>query len=175
MRIVPPSGVCTPASTFISVDLPAPFSPTMAWISPGRRSRSTPWSTSTPTKLLRIPSIARRGAAPSDIHPPSGGGRRQHRVGDAGGAQPVGEARQAVGLRARDCGVAVGHEGIKAVEVALGMPDRHDGVAGRARAEVRGVAPQLLGPLAAADPKRLRALLLEAHARALAGDLEVEV
>jgi hypothetical protein len=29
-RIAPPSGLTTPASAFIKVDLPAPFSPTIA-------------------------------------------------------------------------------------------------------------------------------------------------
>ena len=31
-----------PESTFISVDLPAPFSPSTPWISPASRRRSTP-------------------------------------------------------------------------------------------------------------------------------------
>ena len=35
MRISPSSGWYSPYSTFISVDLPAPFSPSNAWISPG--------------------------------------------------------------------------------------------------------------------------------------------
>src|SRR5262249_4020223 len=57
------SGACTPATTRISVDLPAPFSPTSPWISPARQSKSTPASACTPGKLLTIPSTARRGAA----------------------------------------------------------------------------------------------------------------
>src|SRR6185369_13668458 len=51
---------------FISVDFPAPFSPTRAWISPGFRSKETPSSASTPGKRLvmaRISSSA--GPAPS--------------------------------------------------------------------------------------------------------------
>ena len=39
--IVPEVSVTTPAITLVSVDLPAPFSPTSAWISPRRRSKST--------------------------------------------------------------------------------------------------------------------------------------
>src|ERR1700758_185689 len=35
MKNVPPSGVRTPDSIFARVDLPLPFSPTMAWTSPG--------------------------------------------------------------------------------------------------------------------------------------------
>ncbi|WP_244461190.1 hypothetical protein, partial [Microbispora triticiradicis] len=41
----------------MSVDLPAPFSPTTAWTSPADTSRSTPPSTRTPRKLLPMPVI----------------------------------------------------------------------------------------------------------------------
>src|SRR5262245_30210177 len=44
-----------PASTFINVDLPAPFSPASASTSPARTSRSTPCSTGTPANALRTP------------------------------------------------------------------------------------------------------------------------
>src|SRR5688572_13975534 len=174
MRIVPSSGGWTPASTLTSVDLPAPFSPTIAWISPALSSRSTPWSTSTPTKLFRIPCIWSRGAV-SDIHPASGGGRCEHGLGHARGAHAVAEPWQAVGLLARDRRVRVRHERVEAVEVALRVADRHDRVARRRRAEVRGVAPHLLGPIATPDPQGLGALLLEPHAGRLAGHLDVEV
>jgi hypothetical protein len=40
----------TPLSTFMSVDLPAPFSPTTAWISPARTPRLTLLSAFTPGK-----------------------------------------------------------------------------------------------------------------------------
>ena len=40
IEISPSSGCSSPYSTFISVDLPAPFSPSRQWISPGRMSRS---------------------------------------------------------------------------------------------------------------------------------------
>ena len=39
--ILPEVSATTPAITFVSVDLPAPFSPTSAWISPRRSSKST--------------------------------------------------------------------------------------------------------------------------------------
>src|SRR6516162_9778642 len=38
----PESGRSAPLRIFMSVDLPAPFSPTSAWTSPGRSVRSTP-------------------------------------------------------------------------------------------------------------------------------------
>jgi hypothetical protein len=38
-RISPSSGLASPYRTFIRVVLPAPFSPSRAWISPGRTSR----------------------------------------------------------------------------------------------------------------------------------------
>ena len=48
---------CTPERMFISVDLPAPFSPSSAWISPACRSKSTPRSAWTPPKRLTTPRI----------------------------------------------------------------------------------------------------------------------
>src|SRR5580700_7134910 len=40
---------------FISVDLPAPFSPTRPWISPGSKAKSTPRSAATPPNVLLTP------------------------------------------------------------------------------------------------------------------------
>src|SRR5690349_21633188 len=58
-RTTPSSGRYSPASTFMSVLLPAPFSPSSAWISPGRKSKST-WSfASTPGNDLTIPTASR--------------------------------------------------------------------------------------------------------------------
>ncbi len=39
MRMVPVSGLWTPEMTLMSVDLPAPFSPTRAWISPAATAK----------------------------------------------------------------------------------------------------------------------------------------
>ena len=39
--ILPSVSLNTPAMTLVRVDLPAPFSPSSAWISPLRRSKST--------------------------------------------------------------------------------------------------------------------------------------
>ena len=47
---------------FISVLLPAPFSPSRAWISPGRIDRSMPSLATTPGKRLLMPRISRAGA-----------------------------------------------------------------------------------------------------------------
>src|SRR5262245_46174534 len=63
----PENSGCTPAMIFISVLLPAPFSPTRPWISPGRSAKSTPRSASTPPKVLPIPLSSRRGEAPSGM------------------------------------------------------------------------------------------------------------
>ena len=46
--MLPLSGCSSPASSFTSVDLPAPFSPSNAWISPCRASKLTPSSARTP-------------------------------------------------------------------------------------------------------------------------------
>ncbi len=53
----------TPLSTFISVDLPAPFSPTSARTSPPRTSKSTPSRARTPGKSLTICSIFKTTSA----------------------------------------------------------------------------------------------------------------
>ena len=45
--------------TLISVDLPAPFSPTRAWTSPARRSNETPFKACTPANALLIPVSSR--------------------------------------------------------------------------------------------------------------------
>src|SRR5262245_12379347 len=50
--ILPASARTIPPSTLIRVDLPAPFSPRSAWISPARRSKETPSSAATPPKRL---------------------------------------------------------------------------------------------------------------------------
>ena len=52
---VPASGACPPASTRISVLLPAPFSPTTAWISPTAASSEASRLAATPPKALAIP------------------------------------------------------------------------------------------------------------------------
>ena len=46
--IVPSSGCTTPAMILISVDLPAPFSPSTAWIELRRQAKSTLDSARTP-------------------------------------------------------------------------------------------------------------------------------
>ena len=46
-----------PVRIFESVDLPAPFSPRSAWISPGSTSKSTPSFATTPGNRLLIPLI----------------------------------------------------------------------------------------------------------------------
>src|SRR6478672_6958892 len=62
-RISPLSGVCAPAMHLISVDLPAPLSPTSAITSPRRTSRSTSDSASTEPKVLVMERSSRRGVS----------------------------------------------------------------------------------------------------------------
>src|SRR5512140_1724686 len=52
-----------PARILISVDFPAPFSPTRAWISPASTWMETPSSARTPGKLFPIAVISSSGAA----------------------------------------------------------------------------------------------------------------
>src|SRR5262245_8743759 len=58
---VPASGVSTPVMILMSVDLPAPFSPTRACTSPARRSNETPFSARTPANDFAISEVWRRG------------------------------------------------------------------------------------------------------------------
>src|SRR6516165_5072162 len=51
-----------PNSTFISVLLPAPFSPTRAWTVPGRTASVTPLRTRLPSYSLVMPRSSRTGA-----------------------------------------------------------------------------------------------------------------
>ena len=61
--IVPSSGLSDPYSTFIRVDLPAPFSPTTAWIVAGMTRRFT-WSlATTPGNRLTMSRSSMAGAA----------------------------------------------------------------------------------------------------------------
>src|SRR6266571_6562805 len=60
-RMLPASGRCAPASTLMSVLLPAPFSPSRARTSPARSSKSTPRSACTPGKDFSMPRISSRG------------------------------------------------------------------------------------------------------------------
>src|SRR5690606_7494583 len=53
---VPESGGWAPAMTFVSVDLPEPFSPTRAWIVPRRTWKETSSSACTVPKVLVTPS-----------------------------------------------------------------------------------------------------------------------
>jgi hypothetical protein len=54
--IVPASGGSAPASTFMSVLLPAPFSPMRAWTCPAWSSKVTPSSAMVAPKRFSIPS-----------------------------------------------------------------------------------------------------------------------
>ena len=70
MRSVPESARSAPVMILMSVDLPAPFSPTSAWTSPGRTSKDTPCRARTaPNDLVmaRASSSGDTGAADSTI------------------------------------------------------------------------------------------------------------
>ncbi len=60
----PESAASAPEATAISVDLPAPFSPTRAWTSPARTSRSTDLRARTPGKVFSM-AVRRRAMAPA--------------------------------------------------------------------------------------------------------------
>src|SRR5437764_8669592 len=66
ISISPASRDKAPLRIFMSVDLPAPFSPRSTWTSPGWTSRSTPSSATRPGNALRMPRIDSAGAGRSD-------------------------------------------------------------------------------------------------------------
>ena len=102
-------------------------------------------------------------------------GRRggEHGLGDAHRAQSVVEARQSVGRRAADRGVGVGDEGVERVLVAHRMPRRHDREpCGVGRETGRVAIDARVDAVGAADPELLGPLLLEAHARVGARELD---
>ena len=65
----PASGRYRPVMILISVDLPAPFSPTRAWISPGRRSSETPRSAWVEPKLFETSRTCERQFGLADALP----------------------------------------------------------------------------------------------------------
>ena len=66
---VPSFGANSPASTRISVDLPAPFSPTIAWISPRATSRVASRLATQSPKAFRMPVIRTAGVCPAAATP----------------------------------------------------------------------------------------------------------
>src|SRR4051812_42375661 len=73
----PSSGEVSPYSTFISVDLPAPFSPSKASTSPGSSCRSMPLLATSEPKRLTMPRPSRTGRLGADIRHPVRGWRRR--------------------------------------------------------------------------------------------------
>src|SRR5271166_2528828 len=76
--MVPRKSVCTPAMIFISVLLPAPFSPTIPCTSPPLSMKSTSASASTPPNDFEIPESSRIGLVPLiPVAQSRGGGARR--------------------------------------------------------------------------------------------------
>ena len=65
--MLPPSGWYIPFIIFISVDFPAPFSPTRTWTSPGCKSKETPFKARTAPKDFVILESWSRGAAMHEL------------------------------------------------------------------------------------------------------------
>src|SRR3954454_432965 len=63
----PSSHTSAPVAILISVDLPAPFSPTSAWTVPGRTASDTPRRARTPGNDLTIESSASAGGCPMSV------------------------------------------------------------------------------------------------------------
>src|SRR5687768_3584923 len=72
---VPESAGTAPVITLMSVDFPAPFSPTSAWTSPSWRSNDTPDNARTPAYDLVMRLAERSGGAVTDERLPAADGR----------------------------------------------------------------------------------------------------
>src|SRR5207244_11284409 len=82
-RVVPASGLRSPASWPISVVLPAPFGPMIACVSPSSTSRSTRSVARRPPKLLLSPRTATSGSAIARDPP-----LQEHAQGPLGDEEP---------------------------------------------------------------------------------------
>src|SRR5690242_8781568 len=122
-RISPLSAACVPAMHLISVDLPAPLSPTSAITSPARTSKSTSLSASTEPNVLVMPRSSRSGCSVNVG------------ISDRGGGAPIGGrlhrslGRLAVLLELADADVALLDElvRVETVDVRLRDPDHGQG------------------------------------------------
>src|SRR6185503_17915106 len=95
---VPASGRSAPVMILMSVDLPAPFSPTSAWTSPGRRSNDTPRSARTPSKDFEMPAAESRRSVMARDDIASSCGRQP---GSAGGPAAFCIAKHPPGIGSR--------------------------------------------------------------------------
>src|SRR5262245_60989033 len=87
ISIVPASFDTAPLRIFMSVDLPAPFSPSSTCTSPRCTARSTPSSATTPGNRLQMPRITNAGArsdteAPQEFAIAAGAVDRRAQAGD---------------------------------------------------------------------------------------------
>src|SRR5437899_709270 len=80
-RMLPASGRWAPASTLMSVLLPAPFSPSRANTSPARNSKSTPRSACTPGNDFAMPRISSSRSAEFVSAAAMGGPLFERRIG----------------------------------------------------------------------------------------------
>src|SRR3954447_4445891 len=159
ISIVPRSAVSAPETILISVDLPAPFSPTIAWTSPARSSRSTPRSAWTPPYRFSTP-VSRRTAG-SPVAPwarPSGCvvvisllGLGRAAAARATAAPPAGSVVELVDVVLRDAQGGAEQQRLARRVVAhgrdLGLDRRvglERGAAGQLLAGPRGQVAQLL-------------------------------
>src|SRR4051795_7325243 len=119
-QVISPSQVpCgyTPDSTFISVDLPAPFSPHKPTHSPGATVRSIPSSAFTPENALTMPRIVSNGCV---IRYASLQGARSRRYATAVSAQTA----RALRSLARELGLGIEAVLDDYIDVALGEQRR---------------------------------------------------
>src|SRR5690606_40320599 len=116
-RISPESGECTPDMILIRVDLPAPFSPRIAWIVPSRHEKSTSSSALTPEKNFETRVSSTCGGpeaallSPLIIHPLMNGrlSKTDNRYGE-NGARTIARAPQKSGYGLAHIFFGLGHD-----------------------------------------------------------------
>ena len=128
---------------FISVDLPAPFSPSSAWTSPWRRSKLTSSLASTPGNRFVIPRSSSRGASATARSYPDGG--RPLASSCAAALRPDGGSGRDPGVEPPDADRAAGRA---EDEILAAVVDAVDGVTRRPGSQGRPAA----GSPRAADP-----------------------
>src|SRR4051794_30656592 len=111
-RTVPSSAASRPLIMPSRVDLPAPFSPTSAWMVPGSTTRSAPWTAYLPANFLDAPTHSMAGTAAAVTAAPGCAGGRRGGGGAARGGGPPG--------RPAGEGTAGGWAGVRAVAGAGG-------------------------------------------------------
>src|SRR5512138_31348 len=149
MNIAPDVSCTTPAITLVKVDLPAPFSPTIEWISPRRNAKSTLSIAGTPAYFLVAWRSSRIGASGDGASTALMGPPWRCAPSPRGGASAFGAAaRRSYGQAPFGLGDVDAQHAVAAlrqqVELAAAVRGRRDAVVLAVVAAVQRIAHQAL-------------------------------